>query len=120
LKKSPHVPDDTTTGSWDAGRSPGSLIVAWQHPKIRLIAPVGPLEHGHDFGYRFRCLQCASTVDGFLPFLSFPKWQRACTSRHLFPLFSQRIMSPRWPDFSHFLHFGGAAERPSASRRPVP
>ncbi len=97
-------PDGATTGTWDAGRSPGSLIVAWQHPETRLIAPVGLLEHGHDLGYRFRYLRCASTVDSFLPFLSFPEWQRAYTSQHLFPLFSQRIMSPRRPDFSQFLH----------------
>jgi hypothetical protein len=78
--------------------------VAWQHPETRLIAPVGLLEHGHGLGYRFRYLRCASTVDGFLPFLSFPDWQRTYTSQHLFPLFSQRIMSPRRPDFSQFLH----------------
>jgi len=97
-------PAGATAGTWDAGRSPGSVIVAWQHPETRLIAPVGLLEHGHGLGYRFRYLRCASTVDGFLPFLSFPEWQRTYISQHLFPLFSQRIMSPRRPDFSQFLH----------------
>jgi hypothetical protein len=97
-------PDGAATGTWDAGRSPGSLIVAWQHPETRLIAPVGLLEHGRGLGYRFRYLRRASTVEGFLPFLSFPEWQRTYTSQHLFPLFSQRIMSPRRPDFSQFLH----------------
>ena len=97
-------PDGAATGTWDSGRSPGSLIVAWQHPETRLIAPVGLLEHGRGLGDRFRYLRRASTVDGFLPFLSFPEWQRTYTSQHLFPLFSQRIMSPRRPDFSQFLY----------------
>ncbi|MGI9003201.1 MAG: HIRAN domain-containing protein [Pseudonocardia sp.] len=95
---------DRAPTTWDAGRSPGSLIVAWQHPKNRLIAPVGLLEHGLDLGYRFRYLRRGPEVEGFLPFLSFPEWQQTYTSKHLFPLFSQRIMSPRRPDFSQFLH----------------
>ncbi len=96
-------PDAEAKVTWDAGRSPGGLIVAWQHPETRLIAPVGLLEHGDDLGYRFRYLQRAAAVEGFLPFLSFPDWERTYTSRHLFPLFSQRIMSPRRPDFGEFL-----------------
>jgi hypothetical protein len=88
-------------GSWDAGRSPGSLIVAWQHPESRLISPVGLLEHGA--GYRYRYLRRAQHVEGFLPFLGFPEWERTYVSDRLFPLFSQRIMSPRRPDFRQFL-----------------
>lgn len=86
-----------------AGRSAGSLIVAWQNPQSRLIASVGVLEHGLEFGYRFRYLRRAINVEGFLPFLSFPDWERTYTSQRLFPMFSQRIMSPRRPDFSEFL-----------------
>lgn len=89
------------TAAWDAGRSTGRLIVAWQHPESRLIAPVGLLEHGS--GYRFRYLRRAAGLPGFQPFLSFPQWERSYTSPTLFPLFSQRIMSPRRPDFSQFL-----------------
>jgi len=88
-------------GSWDAGRSPGSLIVAWQHPASRLISPVGLLEHG--VSYRYRYLRRAQYVEGFLPFLGFPEWERTYVSDRLFPLFSQRIMSPRRPDFRQFL-----------------
>lgn len=102
------LPEATATErapvSWDAGRSPGSLIVAWQNPETRLITPVGLLEHGLEAGYRYRYLRRAPDINGFLPFLSFPEWQRTYASRYLFPLFSQRIMSPRRPDFSQFLH----------------
>jgi hypothetical protein len=92
---------DDTVG-WDAGRSGGRLIVAWQHPESRLIAPVGILEHGEG-AYRFRYLRRAANLPGFQPFLSFPVWESTYTSRWLFPLFAQRIMSPRRPDFLHFL-----------------
>lgn len=102
------LPNATVSGrlsaTWDAGRSPGSLLVAWQNPDTRLILPVGVLEYGGEAGYRFRYLRRAPEIDGFQPFLSFPDWQRTYASRHLFPLFSQRIMSPRRPDFGQFLH----------------
>ena len=85
----------------DVGRSPGSLIVAWQHPTSRLISPVGLLEHGT--GYRYRYLRRAPAVEGFLPFLGFPQWDQTYLALRLFPLFQQRIMSPRRPDFRQFL-----------------
>lgn len=95
--------DSRATTDWDAGRSPGSLIVAWQHPESRLISPVGLLEHGDGIGYRFRYLSRAIDLPGFQPFLSFPDWKRTYLSDRLFPLFTQRIMSPRRPDFGQFL-----------------
>ncbi|WP_308817572.1 hypothetical protein [Pseudonocardia alni] len=86
-----------------AGRSPGALIVAWQHPDVRLISPVGRLDHGPGTEYRFRYLRSAPEVAGFHPFLNFPDWERDYRSERLFPLFSQRVMSPRRADFAEFL-----------------
>lgn len=88
--------------SWDAGRSQGRLVVAWQNPESRRIAPVALLDHGHD-EYRFRYLRRALLVPGFRPFLNFPDWRTDYRSERLFPLFAQRIMSPRRPDFQAFL-----------------
>lgn len=88
-------------GAWDAGRSAGKLIVAWQHPATRLISPVGLLEHG--IGYRYRYLRRAPQIEGFHPFLGFPDWKRSYLAERLFPMFAQRIMSPRRPDFRQFL-----------------
>lgn len=85
------------------GSAEGSLIVAWQHPSTRLIAPVGLLQHGPGERYRFRYLRCAADVEGFAPFLSFPEWERDYVSARLFPLFSQRVMSARRPDYQEFL-----------------
>lgn len=95
-------PSASTSVAWDAGRSPGRLVVAWQNPDSRLIAPVGLLEHGHE-AYRFRYLRRAHDVGGFRPFLGFPEWTVDYRSERLFPLFAQRIMSPRRPDFQAFL-----------------
>jgi hypothetical protein len=93
--------DDASSPVWDVGGSPGRLIVAWQNRITRLIEPVGVLEHGPP--YRFRYLRRAGQVDGFLPFVSFRELERTYTSPNLFPLFSQRIMSMRRPDFQEFL-----------------
>lgn len=88
---------------WDAGRSGGRLIVAWQHPERRLISPVGRLEHRSASEYVFRYLRRAPDVAGFRPFLSFPTWERTYVAAALFPMFAQRIMSPRRPDYGEFL-----------------
>jgi hypothetical protein len=93
--------DDGSSPVWDVGGSPGRLIVAWQNRTTRLIEPVGLLEHGPP--YRFRYLRRAGQVEGFRPFLSFRDLERTYTSPNLFPLFSQRIMSMRRPDFQEFL-----------------
>ena len=93
--------DDASSPVWDVGGSPGRLVVAWQNRATRLIEPVGLLEHGPP--YRFRYLRRAGRVEGFQPFVSFPDLERTYTSLNLFPLFSQRIMSMRRPDFGEFL-----------------
>ncbi|GEL17295.1 hypothetical protein PA7_11320 [Pseudonocardia asaccharolytica DSM 44247 = NBRC 16224] len=41
----------------EARGSSGRLIVAWQNPETRLIAPVGLLELSADGSYRFRYLR---------------------------------------------------------------
>jgi HIRAN domain len=93
--------DATSSPVWEVGGSPGRLIVAWQNRLSRLISPVGSLEHG--FGYRFRYLRATEEVRGFRPFVGFPDLQRTYVSDELFPLFSKRIMSARRPDFGQFL-----------------
>ncbi|WP_083275413.1 HIRAN domain-containing protein [Pseudonocardia sp. HH130630-07] len=63
---------------------------------------MGRLEHGPGFGYRFHYLRAAA-VEGFQAFLSFPDLSHEYRSERLFPLFSQRIMSWRRPDFAEYL-----------------
>ncbi|WP_019874041.1 hypothetical protein [Sporichthya polymorpha] len=87
----------STTTQWDC-----ALIVAWQHPETRSISPVGLLERRGD-DYRFRYLRVAEDVAGFRPFLNFPELRANYVAKTLFPLFGERVMSPRRPDFGRYL-----------------
>lgn len=78
------------------------LAVAWQHPDRRSIQPVGLLSHMGDH-YEFHYIQNASDIEGFVPFVGFEDLDRVYTSGRLFPLFSQRIMDPRRPDYVRFV-----------------
>lgn len=79
------------------------LAVAWQHPQTRAIEPVGILEYD-EAGYRFRYVRNALSVDGFRPLLGFPDLHRTYESRRLFPLFAQRVMDARRPDYGRYLN----------------
>lgn len=78
-----------------------TLIVAWQNTESREVSPVGLLEHDH-LGYRFRYIRNARDVIGFLPFLGFTDLTADYRSRWLFPMFAQRVLNPRRPDYSHW------------------
>lgn len=97
---------DTAPGprrSDDEGRRPAQrMVVTWQHPELRRINPVGLLEFDGSL-YHFRYLRVAATIEGFRPFLGFPKLAEHYQSSELFPLFFQRVMDPRRPDYSRFV-----------------
>lgn len=79
-----------------------AFIVVWQHPQTRTFARVGRLEvHGES--YRFRYDEAAADVDGFEPFLAFPELDRTYEAAKLFPFFSNRVLSPRRPDYPVYL-----------------
>lgn len=81
---------------------PRRLVVTWQHPHARRIHPVGFLDFdGH--GYEFRYMRNALTVLDFRPLIGFPDLERAYSSEELFPLFAQRAMDPRRPDFVRYV-----------------
>jgi len=78
------------------------LVVAWQHPITRQISPVGFLE-ATGSAFRFRYIAAALHVDGFRPLIGFPNFFESYESSQLFPLFAQRVMSARRPEFKSFL-----------------
>lgn len=78
------------------------LVVAWQHPVTRLISPVGFLDAAGS-RYRFTYIRRALAVDGFRPLMGFPNFEETYESSQLFPLFAQRVMSARRPEFKSFL-----------------
>jgi hypothetical protein len=79
------------------------LAVAWQHPATRQISPVALLEFD-EVTYRFFYIRNAATVEDFRPLLGFSDLYRTYESPHLFPLFAQRVMDPRRPDHSRYVH----------------
>jgi hypothetical protein len=88
-----------------ADRSSGMaqrLVVAWQHPVERSIDPVGFLTYdGHI--YRFTYVRNALQVKDFRPLLGFADLHRRYSSEELFPLFAQRAMDPRRPDYQRYV-----------------
>jgi hypothetical protein len=78
------------------------LVVAWQHPEMRLIEPVGFLTYD-GYYYRFAYIRNALDVKDFRPLLGFADLHGRYVSKTLFPLFAQRAMDPRRPDYHSYL-----------------
>jgi hypothetical protein len=97
-----------------ADRSSGMtqrLVVAWQHPVERSIDPVGFLTYdGHI--YRFTYVRNALRVKDFRPLLGFADLHRGYSSEELFPLFAQRAMDPRRPDYRRYVERLGLEGEP--------
>lgn len=78
------------------------LAVAWQNPMTRQITPIGLLEYDNEL-YSFTYIQNANDTPEFRPLPGFPDLFRLYQSEHLFPLFAQRVMDPRRPDFARYV-----------------
>jgi hypothetical protein len=97
-----------------------SLFLAWQAPAGsahgRAWFPVGRLDaFSADEGalsyhpqYRFRytggALKAQQDV-GFAPLLAFPEFNRNYESNELFPLFQNRVLSPKRSDFAEYIQW---------------
>ena len=88
------------------------LVVTWQHPADRNIEPVGFLDYDGQC-YRFGYIRHALSVKGFNPLLGFRDLSRAYSSEKLFPLFAQRVMDPRRPDYQRYVERLGLDEEAS-------
>jgi hypothetical protein len=85
------------------------LVVTWQHPYKRLIEPIGVLEYDGRV-YRFGYIRHALSVRDFRPLLGFSDLYRRYDSDKLFPLFAQRVMDPRRPDYERYVRRLGLDE----------
>lgn len=90
---------------------PRVLYVAWQEPESRAHRAVGRLvrtvdaegEHLYEFAYTGG----ADEAIGFEPFQAFPDLDEIYRSRELLPFFTNRLMSPRRPDYpAHVARLG--------------
>jgi hypothetical protein len=87
------------------------LVVAWQHPVDRLISPVGFLTYDGSV-YRFTYIRNARLVKDFRPLIGFADLQRDYSSAELFPLFAQRAMDPKRPDYQLYIERLGLEGEP--------
>jgi hypothetical protein len=98
-------PDALAAGGATATQSseaPGRLVVAWQHPIERSIQPVGFLTRTHDV-FTFGYIRNALAVHDFPGLLGFDDLYHIYESADLFPLFAQRAMDPRRPDYHRYV-----------------
>jgi hypothetical protein len=87
------------------------VFVAWQNPFSRRYFPVARLAtvaNGEPNPlFEFAYIRGALSADGFEPFVSFPKFDDVAWSDTLFPMFTNRMLSPRRPDYpEHLAHLG--------------
>ncbi len=90
-----------------------SLFLAWQAPegskRSRAWFPVGRLDAEPQAPhYRFRYTQGALNAHqelGFGPLLAFPDFQQDYQSQDLFPLFQNRVISPKRQDFREYIEW---------------
>ena len=91
-----------------------TLYLAWQdtqdengHAANRQWFPVGRLDvDAGNYPYRFRYTRGAEEaqqVAGFIPLPEFPDFKGDYRATELFPLFQNRIISPKRPDFDAYL-----------------
>ena len=85
-----------------------TLFLAWQDQReeSRLWFPVGRLDVGTSFPYRFRYISGAKRAKreaGFPLLMEFPRLDEDYRSNELFPLFQNRIMNRARPDFADYL-----------------
>jgi hypothetical protein len=105
---------DAPTASMSAfrdGEVAQRLVVAWQHPEDRKISPIGFLTYNGSI-YRFAYIRNALHVKDFRPLLGFPELERGYESEELFPLFAQRAMDPRRPDYHRYIERLGLEGQP--------
>jgi hypothetical protein len=90
-----------------------SLFLAWQAPtdsaRSRAWFPVGRLDADTEAQhYRFRYTQGALKARddlGFEPLLAFPDFKKDYESDELFPLFKNRVLSPKRADFQEYIQW---------------
>lgn len=98
-----------------------SLYLAWQAPREtsrgRAWFPIGRLDaesettnpSNYRFRYTYGAKRAADDV-GFEPLVSFPDFQEDYRSGKLFPLFHNRVLSPKRADFPEYIDWLGLSK----------
>ena len=88
------------------------LYLAWQDPYNRNWWPIGMLTYAHDDDYRFFYTKGAEKLKEmgvFEPFGGMKDLDVVYESKHLFPLFRNRLMSVSRPEYDRYLGWLGSA-----------
>ena len=85
-----------------------SLYVAWRAGSSQqgVWSPVGKLEHINGL-YRFRYTHGATSADGFSGFVGMDNLYGVYESEALFPLFANRLLSKKRPEYEAWLAWSG-------------
>ena len=80
------------------------LYLAWQDPESRQWYPVGKLTSDKGI-YRFVYTKGATLSKNFIPFGSMRDLYEVYRSREMFPLFANRLISKKRPEYRDFLRW---------------
>ena len=80
------------------------LYLAWRDPQSRNWFPVGRLSFDGG-GYRFVYTRGAKQSLNFIPFARMEDLSAVYESNELFPLFANRLLSKKRPEYTDFLHW---------------
>lgn len=80
------------------------LYVAWRDPQKRSWFPVGRLSFDGNI-YRFVYTKGAEQSPNFIPFARMEDLRTVYESEELFPLFANRLLSKKRPEYQQFLHW---------------
>ncbi|SQI34796.1 HIRAN domain [Providencia alcalifaciens] len=83
-----------------------SVYVAWQCPESRGWHVVGRLQE-HQSGYAFNYTKGANEAKNFNPFSGMLELDKIYISEELFPLFKNRLLSSRRPEYPFFIKWLG-------------
>lgn len=86
-----------------------SVYVAWQAPDTRDWHVVGELTEDKD-SYIFNYTIGAKASSKFIPFSGMEQLDKKYTSKELFPLFKNRVLSSKRPEYPDFLQWLGLAD----------
>lgn len=86
-----------------------SVYVAWQAPETRDWHVVGNLQERNS-GYVFKYTKGALKSSKFIKFSGMTNVHETYVSKELFPLFKNRLLSPKRPEYPRFIKWLGLEE----------
>ncbi len=83
-------------------QTPHRFLVMWQDPQSRAYHRVGTLTRDAA-GYHFAYASGATVLEGFAGFAAFPDFRGDYRSAELFPMFANRVMTPRRDSYDSYI-----------------